>query len=159
MNYSIIFNILGWILSLQGIFMLPPCLVGIIYKEYYDALVYFIIGLCCSLIGMVLRKIKTKSNTFYAKEGFVTVAVSWIILSITGAIPFVLNGDIPSYVDALFEIISGYTTTGSSILTNVEGLSHANLFFRSFSHWIGGMGVLVFMLAILPMTGGSTLNL
>lgn len=159
MNYSIILNILGWVLSLQGIFMLPPCLVGIIYKEYHDALVYFVIGVCCFLIGTMLRKIKIKNSTFYAKEGFVTVAISWIVLSITGAIPFVLNGDIPSYVDALFEIISGYTTTGSSILTNVEGLSHANLFFRSFSHWIGGMGVLVFMLAILPMTGGSTLNL
>ena len=87
------------------------------------------------------------------------MALSWIVLSMTGAIPFVLNGDIPSYTDALFEIISGYTTTGSSILTNVEALSHSNLFFRSFSHWIGGMGVLVFILAILPMTGGSTMNL
>ena len=159
MNYSIIFNILGWVLGLQGIFMLPPCLVGLIYKEYHDSLVYFIIAICCTIIGILLRRMKSKNSTFYAKEGFVAVAMSWIILSMTGAIPFVLNGDIPSYIDALFEIISGYTTTGSSILTNVEGLSHANLFFRSFSHWIGGMGVLVFILAILPMTGGSTMNL
>lgn len=159
MNYSIILNILGWVLGLQGVFMLPPCLVGLIYKEHHDALVYLIISVCCTLIGILLRRLKSKNKTFYAKEGFVAVAMSWIILSMTGAIPFVLNGDIPSYVDALFEIISGYTTTGSSILTNVEGLSHANLFFRSFSHWIGGMGVLVFILAILPMTGGSTMNL
>lgn len=159
MNYSIILNILGWVLGLQGIFMLPSCLVGVIYKEYYDALVYLIISVCCTVLGILLRRLNAKNKTFYAKEGFVAVALSWIILSLTGAIPFVLNGDIPSYVDALFEIISGYTTTGSSILTNVEGLSHANLFFRSFSHWIGGMGVLVFILAILPMTGGSTMNL
>ena len=159
MNYRIIAKILGWIFSLQGIFMLPPCLVGVIYKEYFDAVVYLILSVACSFIGFLLRRIKTISNTFYAKEGFVTVALSWILLSLTGAIPFVLNGDIPSFTDALFEIISGYTTTGSSILTNVEGLSHSNLFFRSFSHWIGGMGVLVFILAILPMTGGSTMNL
>jgi len=159
MNYRIIVKILGWVFSLQGIFMLPASLVGVIYKEYPDALVYLCISLICSAVGFLLRKCKTKNTTFYAKEGFVAVALSWIVLSMTGAIPFVLNGDIPSYTDALFEIISGYTTTGSSILTNVEALSHSNLFFRSFSHWIGGMGVLVFILAILPMTGGSTMNL
>ncbi len=159
MNYRIIAKILGWVFSLQGIFMLPPCLVGVIYKEHFDAAVYLIISLACSLVGFLLRRIKTKSTTFYAKEGFVAVALSWIFLSLTGAIPFVLNGDIPSYTDALFEIISGYTTTGSSILTDVEALSHSNLFFRCFSNWIGGMGVLVFILAILPMTGGSTMNL
>lgn len=159
MNYLIIINILGWVLSLQGIFMLPPCLVGIIYKEYHDALIYFTFSILCTIIGFLFRRCKAKNATFYAREGFVAVALSWIVLSITGALPFVFNGDIPSFTDALFEIISGYTTTGSSILTNVEALSHANLFFRSFSHWIGGMGVLVFILAILPMTGGSTINL
>lgn len=159
MNYSIILHILGWVLSLQGVFMLPPCLVGILYKEYHDALVYVIISLCCTAAGILFRRFKSGNKTFYAREGFVAVALSWITLSLTGAIPFVLNGDIPSYIDALFEIVSGYTTTGSSILVNVEALSHANLFFRSFSHWIGGMGVLVFILAILPMTGGSTMNL
>ena len=159
MNYRVIFQILGWVLNLQGVFMLLPSLVGIIYKEYHDALIYLLLSLACTFIGILLRKIKAQSATFYAKEGFVAVSLSWIILSITGALPFVLNGDIPSFTDALFEIISGYTTTGSSILTDVEALSHANLFFRSFSHWIGGMGVLVFILAILPMTGGSTMNL
>ena len=159
MNHGIIINILGWVLWLQGIFMLPPTLVGVLYKEYHDALVYLVLSVLCTIVGIVLRHLKPKSTTFYAKEGFVAVVFSWIVLSLTGAIPFVMNGDIPSYVDALFEIISGYTTTGSSILTNVEALSHANLFFRSFSHWIGGMGVLVFILAILPMTGGSTMNL
>jgi len=158
MNFGFITYIIGWILKFQAAFLLVPCIVSIIYKEksgfafIISAIISFIVGMLCTLK-------KPKNRSFYAKEGFVAVAMSWIILSITGAIPFVLNGDIPSYVDALFEIISGYTTTGSSILTNVEGLSHANLFFRSFSHWIGGMGVLVFILAILPMTGGSTMNL
>ena len=94
-----------------------------------------------------------------AKEGFVAVTLSWLVMSIIGSLPFMLTGDIPSFPDALFEIISGLTTTGSSILKDVEALSHANLLWRSFSHWIGGMGVLVFILAILPMTGGSTMNL
>ncbi len=159
MNYSIIIYILGWVFTLQGIFMLPPCLVGVIYKEYHDSLIYITFSILCTIIGFLLRRFKIKNSTFYAREGFVAVALSWIVLSLTGALPFVFNGDIPSFTDALFEIISGYTTTGSSILTDVEALSHANLFFRSFSHWIGGMGVLVFILAILPMTGGSTMNL
>lgn len=159
MNRKIILKILGWVFSLQGVFMLPSCLVGLIYREYTDALIYLLLAAACSAAGLLLRHVKTESSTFYAKEGFVAVALSWIVLSLTGALPFLLNGDIPSYTDALFEIISGYTTTGSSILTDVEALSHSNLFFRSFSHWIGGMGVLVFILAILPMTGGSTMNL
>ncbi len=159
MNYLIIINIIGWVLGLQGVFMLLPLITGLIYQEYSHALAYAAVSVCCTLLGFFLRRIKTKSSTFYAKEGFVAVSLSWITFSITGALPFTLTGDIPSYVDALFEIISGYTTTGSSILTNVEALSHANLIFRSFSHLIGGMGVLVFILAILPMTGGSTMNL
>ena len=92
---------------------------------------------------------------FYAKEGFVTVALSWIILSVMGALPFVINEEIPNFTDALFEIISGFTTTGASILSDVEALSHCSLIWRSFSHWIGGMGVLVFILAILPLAGGG----
>lgn len=159
MNFLIILNILGWVIGLEGIFMLLPSLVGFLYKENHDALIYLIIGLCCIAVGFLLRHYKAKNNTFFAKEGFVAVTLSWIIMGLIGALPFVLNGDIPSYTDALFEIISGFTTTGSSILTDIEALSHCNLFFRSFSHWIGGMGVLVFILAILPMTGGSTMNL
>lgn len=159
MNFSIIFHILSWVIGLQSIFMLLPCIVGLLYGETKNALIYLAVGLCCLLIGLLLRRPKSTRTAFYAKEGFVAVSLSWIIMSLIGAIPFVLSGDIPSFADALFEIISGYTTTGSSILTNVEALSYSNLFFRSFSHWIGGMGVLVFILAILPMTGGSTMNL
>jgi len=159
MNYSIIVKIIGWVVQLEGIFFLPPALTGFIYKEYHDALIYLLLGAVCILSGGLIRLRKTKKTAFYAKEGFVAVALSWIVMSILGALPFVLTKDIPYYPDALFEIISGLTTTGSSILTDVEALSHANLLWRSFSHWIGGMGVLVFILAILPMTGGSTMNL
>ena len=113
----------------------------------------------CLILGVLLTHKKPRSTNLYTREGFVAVALSWIIMSIFGAIPFVLTGDIPFYVDALFETISGFTTTGSSILTDVESISKASLFWRSFSHWIGGMGVFVFIMAILPMMGGSTMNL
>lgn len=159
MNYSIIFKIIGWVIQLEGIFFLPPALTGFIYKEYNDALIYLLLGILCIISGGLIRRQKLNKTAFYAKEGFVAVALSWIVMSAIGALPFVLTKDIPYYPDALFEIISGFTTTGSSILTDVEALSHANLLWRSFSHWIGGMGVLVFILAILPMTGGSTINL
>ena len=102
---------------------------------------------------------KPKSTVFYLKEGCVITALSWIFLSLFGCIPFVLSGEIPSFTDALFETISGFTTTGASILSEVESLSHCSLFWRSFTHWIGGMGVLVFLLAIVPMSGGSHINL
>ena len=159
MNYSIIFKIIGWVIQLEGIFFLPPALTGLIYKEYKDFLIYVLLSTFCITVGGLVRLHKVQKTTFFAKEGFVAVTLSWILMSIIGALPFVFTGDIPYFPDALFEIISGLTTTGSSILTDVEALSHANLFWRSFSHWIGGMGVLVFMLAILPMTGGSTLNI
>lgn len=159
MNYSIILKIIGWVLQLEGLFFLLPAITGFLYGETTDALIYLGLGMLCVLFGALLRLRKRVNTTFYAKEGFVAVALSWIVMSVAGALPFVLTKDIPYYPDALFEIISGFTTTGSSILTDVEALSHANLIWRSFSHWIGGMGVLVFILAILPMTGGSTLNL
>lgn len=159
MNFRLINSILSRVIMLQGVLLLPSCLVGILYKEWGDALTYLIVSFVCFIIGFLMYLTKPKSSTFYAKEGFVAVSLSWIIMSLIGAMPLYFTSDIPSFTDALFEIISGFTTTGSSILPNVEALSHANLFWRSFSHWIGGMGVLVFILAILPMSGGSTMNL
>ena len=159
MNFRLINSILSRVIMLQGILLLPSCLVGILYHEWHDVLVYLIVSICCTLFGLLLYQVKPKSSTFYAREGFVAVSLSWIIMSVIGAMPFYFSSDIPDFTDALFEIISGFTTTGSSILLDVEALSHANLFWRSFSHWIGGMGVLVFILAILPMSGGSTMNL
>ena len=159
MNFRLINSILSRVIMLQGVLLLPSCLVGILYREWSDALTYLIVSFVCFIVGFLMYLSKPKSSTFYAKEGFVAVSLSWIIMSLIGAMPLYFTSDIPCFTDALFEIISGFTTTGSSILTNVEALSHANLFWRSFSHWIGGMGVLVFILAILPMSGGSTMNL
>ena len=158
MNYSMVLYILGYILQFESAFLMLPALVSLIYQE--EAGIPFVItAAICLVLGIVFTHKKPSSSTVYTREGFVTVALSWIVMSIFGAIPVVWNGDIPYYVDALFETVSGFTTTGSSILSDVESLSHASLFWRSFSHWIGGMGVFVFIMSILPLMGGSTINL
>ena len=159
MNFRLINNLLARVIMLEGLLMLLPCIVGFLYQEKGNTLIYLLLSIACIFLGYCVNLIKPLTRVFYAREAFITVSLSWIIMSLVGALPLYLSGDIPSYTDALFEIISGFTTTGSSILTNVEALSHANLFWRSFSHWIGGMGVLVFILAIMPMAGGSTMNL
>ncbi|MDC7286642.1 TrkH family potassium uptake protein [Blautia schinkii] len=158
MNYSIITYIIGWILKLEAAFMVLPCITAVIYQE--EAGFAFVITMAlCLLAGIPLTAKKPNNKVFYTKEGFVTVALSWIVLSIGGALPFMLSRSIPNPIDALFETVSGFTTTGASILTNVEALPHCMLFWRSFTHWIGGMGVLVFILCLLPLTGGYHMNL
>ncbi|MBP3325006.1 MAG: TrkH family potassium uptake protein [Coprococcus sp.] len=158
MNRSMIVYILGHVIRLEGVFMMLPCLVALYYKE--QAGLYFIaVGAVCVLLGAVLTARKPKNHVFYLKEGCIATAFSWIFLSFFGCLPFVLSGEIPSFTDALFETISGFTTTGASILSDVEALSYSMLFWRSFTHWIGGMGVLVFLLAIIPLNGGSHINL
>lgn len=158
MNRSIIRYILARVLEFEALFLILPCIVAIIYKEesFYS---FFGVMMLCFVLGWLGKLKKPKMDQFYAREGFVTVSLSWILLSMMGALPFYISGEIPSYVDALFETISGFTTTGSTILSNVEGLSHCALFWRSFTHWIGGMGVLVFILAILPLAGGYNMYL
>lgn len=158
MNYAIIRFILGWILIFESAFMTLPCIVAVIYRET-DGFVYLGLLLAGLLLGFLLGHKRPQNKVFFAREGCAAVALSWILLSIFGSLPFILTGAIPNPVDALFETVSGFTTTGASILSDVEALSYCNLFWRSFTHWIGGMGVLVFMLAILPMTGGSHMNL
>ena len=158
MNYSIIIYILGWIMNVEAVCMLVPGITALIYREK-SGIAFLITILVCLAIGVPLVSRKPSKKAFYAREGLVTTALSWIVLSIVGAVPFVLSGAIPDPIDAFFEIVSGFTTTGASILSDVEALSHASLFWRSFSHWIGGMGVLVFILALLPMKGGSVMNL
>lgn len=158
MNFRIVSYILGWVLIIEGAFLLLPCLVGCIYGES-AAMAYLLGALLCALVGTPFILKKPKNMVFFVKEGFVTVALCWIVLSLFGSFPFMLSGEIPHFVDALFETVSGFTTTGSSILSDVEALSHASLFWRSFTHWIGGMGVLVFLLAILPLAGGSQVHL
>lgn len=159
MNIRAIIYVLGWILNIEGAFMLLPFLVSLIYKEQ-QGIAFLIVALLCALVGIFVVSRKPRNMVFYAKEGYVTVAASWLLLSLFGCLPFVMNGEIPNFVDALFETVSGFTTTGASILTDVEALSQSSLFWRSFTHWIGGMGVLVFLLAIMPLTkGGSPIHL
>lgn len=159
MNYKLITHILGWILRFEALFMLAPALVGVCYREYRQSIIFLIVAAVCLLLGYPASRLGSGKGRFYTREGLVTVALGWIIMSVFGALPFVLTGDIPCFTDALFETISGFTTTGASILSDVESLSRSCLFWRSFTHWVGGMGVFVFIMAILPMLGGSTMNI
>ena len=158
MNYSMIFFILGWIFNIEAAFMVLPGITAIIYQEN-NGLAFLVTMVICLVIGIPLTRKKPDNKVFHAKEGAVTVALSWIVLSMAGAFPFVISGSIPHPIDAMFETVSGFTTTGASILSDVEALSHCMLLWRSFTHWIGGMGVLVFILCLLPLTGGYHMNL
>ena len=154
MNYSIIAYIIGWILNFEALFMALPCITAIFYHEH-SGWAFFLSAMFCLLIGIPLVQKKTKNKIFYTREGCVTVALSWFILSIMGALPFLIGGVISNPIDAVFETVSGFTTTGASILLDVESLTKCMLMWRSFTHWIGGMGVLVFILCLLPLTGGD----
>ena len=151
MNVKNISRTVGLILLITGIFQLFPLLIAVIDHEPRNILAY-IKSLCLILlVGSALLLFSRGGNRmFSAQEGFAATGLSWIFMSAFGALPFFLSGQIPSYVDAFFEMVSGFTTTGASILTDVEALSRCNLFWRSFSHWLGGMGVLVFLLAVVP---------
>ena len=151
MNYSKLGSILGKIMILEGILMLAPLAVSFIYKESLTHKLAFLIPtVIVTLIGGLLQIPKSKRNSLYQKEGFALVALVWFVMTLFGAIPFVINGDIPNYIDACFEMMSGFTTTGSSVITDITTISHSTLFWRSFSHWIGGMGILVFILIFIP---------
>ena len=145
-------------LRIEGLLLFLPAIVSGIYQEH-EGLYYVTVAAICLLLGAFMTWKPPKSQVFYLKEGCIATALSWIILSFFGCLPFYLSGEIPSLTDALFETVSGFTTTGASILNNVEGLSYCALFWRSFTHWIGGMGVLVFLLAVIPLSGGSHINL
>lgn len=159
MNYRVVAYILGWVLNIEAGLMLLPFIISVIYGELNKGVAFLWVAIGSALIGILTVVKRPKDTNFYLKEGFVTVALSWLMMSAVGALPFVINGDIPRYVDAFFETVSGFTTTGASILADVEALSRCSLFWRSFTHWIGGMGVLVFLLAIIPMAGGTHMNL
>ncbi len=158
MNISIIRYMLGQVLRFEGFFLLLPCIVALIYQES-SGFAFLGTALLCIMLGTLVTSKKPHTTVFYLKEGCVTTALSWIVLSIFGALPFAISGEIPSFTDALFETVSGFTTTGASIVSDVEALSHCTNFWRCFTHWIGGMGVLVFLLAIIPLSGGSNMNL
>ncbi len=158
MNYRMTFYVLGLLLVFEGVFMGVPAVTALCYGESQFWL-FFGLGLFCLAAGGLVSLLKPKNRTIYAREGFVIVALSWILMSLLGCLPFVISGCIPGFVDALFETVSGFTTTGASILTKVEALPNCMLMWRSFTHWVGGMGVLVFMMAVLPLSGGSNMYL
>lgn len=158
MNFKMIRYIIGFILIFEAIFMVIPALTALVYSEK-AIWSWLICMLICLGFGKLLAFKKPENKTLYAKEGYIIVSLSWIVLSLFGSFPFVLSGAIPSFVDALFETVSGFTTTGSSILSDVESLPKSMLMWRSFSHWVGGMGVLVFIMAFLPLSGGNNMHL
>ena len=150
MNYRLVFNLVGKVLVLMAALMLLPLITALVYAEYWAAVSFAItIGGAAGLGLLLALLLKPKNQYMYAKEGMVITALAWIVVSLVGAVPFVISREIPNFIDALFEIVSGFTTTGASILNDVEAMTRGMLFWRSFSHWIGGMGVLVFILAIV----------
>ena len=160
MNGKMIVSMLGKITLLEALLMTPSLVCSMIYSEWKIAFSFAAVMLLCLVVGFVLNLFgKTKDKTIFAKEGFVIVALAWIIMSGLGALPFVISGEIPSFVDAFFETASGFSTTGASILTNVEALSKGLLFWRSFTHWVGGVGVLVLVMAILTSDSGRTIHI
>ena len=159
MNYAIVFRLLGYVLMIEGALLLLPAAASLVYGEWMVLGVFLLTAAVSAGIGYALHTIKPRSKVFYMREGFAATSLCWVFISVMGAVPFVLTGCIPNPVDALFETVSGFTTTGASILPGVEDLPKGILFWRSFTHWIGGMGVLVFLLSLLPLTGGSHVNL
>ncbi len=158
MNLSMIGLILSYVLQLEGGLLVICALIGLIYGES-QGVAFIVVAVFALGGGFLLQMKKPRSTVIYLKEGCIATALAWILMSLVGCLPFIINGDIPGFTDALYETVSGLTTTGSTILTNVEALSHCSLFWRSLTHYIGGMGVLVFLLAVLPLSGGSNINL
>lgn len=158
MNYRMIARLMGFIILILAAFMVPALLVALIYREP-TGWTFMVTILGSALMGFGLSRLRPRDRSMYAKEGFVVTALAWIVISLIGAVPFALSGQIPNYLDAVFETVSGFTTTGSSILGDVEALDHCMLFWRSLTHWLGGMGILVFMLAVVNMSGGQSNHL
>lgn len=157
MNYRMISKILGRVMGVEAALMLGPIITAAVYGE--SAVSFLLTMLIAGVLAVVLTLPKLKHTDIYAREGFVSVALSWLLMSLVGALPFVFSGEIPSYVDAFFEIVSGFTTTGASIILNVEEMSSSALLWRSLSHWIGGMGVLVFIMAVLPLSEERSMHI
>lgn len=158
MNYRMILKSIGTVLCIEAACMLPSLLVSLIYRD--SDIISFIVSIfIIAVVGFGLLRIKTPTPSIYARDGFAIVALGWILVSVFGALPFILSGSIPSVMDALFESVSGFSTTGASILRDIEALPKGILFWRSFTHWMGGMGVLILMLAILPSAKANTLHI
>ena len=159
MNYRMVVFVLGRIFLVEAAMMLLPMACSAIYGEWYMLPAFLLPAVILLLLGLAASLRTPKNTTIYARDGLAIVALVWVLMSAFGALPFVISGEIPAFADAFFEMVSGFTTTGSTILNDVEALSHGALFWRSFSHWVGGMGVLVFAMAVLPMTDGRAMHL
>ena len=150
MNYRMINYLLGKMLGAEGLLLLAPCIVSVIYGES-EWKTFLVVAVVLLVLSVGMSRKRPGEDAIYAKEGFVIVALTWFLWSLFGALPFYLSGAIPNYVDAFFETVSGFTTTGATIVSNIEGLPMGMNFWRCFTHWVGGMGVLVFALAVVPM--------
>ena len=160
MNHRKVFSTIGVLLLVEGVLLLFPALVGFIFRESRAMVSFLIAAAVTAAVGGILKVVfQTKNDVVYAKEGFAIVSLAWIAMSVFGAVPFVISGEIPNFIDAFFEMVSGFTTTGASILSEVESKSHALLFWRCFTHWIGGMGVIVFTMAILPNLSDRSIHI
>jgi trk system potassium uptake protein TrkH len=159
MNYSMIRYILFRLMRVMAGILILPLIVAVIYKEWDSAESFLLLILISGVVGIVGTFKKPSSKVIYAKEGFTITAIAWILMSVMGAVPFMITGTIPNFIDACFETVSGFTTTGGSILTSVEHIEKSVQFWRTFTHWIGGMGVLVFLLAVVPMADGYSMHL
>lgn len=160
MNLKMVFNTTGRILTIESALLVPAMIVSMIYGEKTSVFAFAVTIIAALSAGILISALtKTSNHIIYAKEGFATVALAWLGMSAFGALPFVISGQIPSYTDAFFETVSGFTTTGASILTDVEALSRGMLFWRSFTHWVGGMGVLVFVMALIPNISDRSIHI
>ena len=160
MNFKMVFKVIGRICQTAGVLLLIPSVVAVLYMEIAQLTAFLITAVAAFVLGTLIAVLcRTKNHVIYAKEGFAIVAAAWIVMSLIGAVPFVLAKEIPSFIDAFFETVSGFTTTGASILTDVEAMSRSMLFWRSFTHWVGGMGVLVFVMAVLPNITDRSMHL
>ena len=157
MNKLMICRVLGLILLILAGLLLLPVLAGLWWHE--QVWHFLVTAALCAVLGALCLIPRPRSRVLYAREGFVIVGLGWVLLCLLGALPYMLGGALPNYVDALFETASGLTTTGSTVVTDIEGLSHADAFWRLFTHWIGGMGVLVFVIAVLPMSGEHSMHI
>ena len=156
MNYRAVFNIIGKVLCIVATFLLPALILSLALREQAAAIAFAVSVAACVALGAPLASIKPKRTDIFAREGLVSVGLAWIFVSLLGALPFLLSGAIPNYLDCVFETVSGFTTTGATILSDVEHLPRGILYWRSFTHWLGGMGVLVFLLILNPLSDKNT---
>ena len=159
MNRRMILYLICQILRIEAVTMIPAAVIAIVQKEYPSLIGFIFAMLAMGGVSLLSAAFRVRKKEIYARDGFLTVSLAWIAVSLFGALPFWISGEIPNFIDCIFETVSGFTTTGASILPAVEGLPRGILLWRSFTHWIGGMGVLVFLLTLLPLTGGSHVNL